>query len=1149
MNRTAPSLGILKLNSRIRSLVLGTAAAIALAIPGAHAAALKITTKSIPNARVGSAYSAQLSALGGRAPYVWSVPAGALPDGLALTPSGLVTGSATASGSWVYSYPFRPYITVTDSSSASASAAYTVMVLPAAPASSPTPMPTTAPTPVPTPSPTPTPTPKPNPTPTGTAVPTTAGPLAVTPQALPSPTIGVAYSAQMAATGGTPPYTWTVTAGGFPDGITLSPGGALGGSPVNGGSWIFSYPFEAYVTVTDSAAATASATFSMGVLPGAQPSPTPVPVVTPTPVPTGSPTPTPAPVTSQTGPTTIPQPVTGHPRLWVTQADIPRLQSWANSGNIVYQQGIVPVLAQAVVDYNTCFPDGVDPAVPYPDPGDTQGYINITPSGGLSEQDAEIFAFQSLIDPNPANRVTYAKYARNLIMVAMNQAALGVLSGAPWRDPLFPTYNRANLTGQAWPLVVDWIYNAVDGNNQPILSAQDKATIRTVFLIWANECLNAYTTGGDHPSPIGDENSLTLLPNGGAYRMASNNYYLGHARLLTMMSLAMDPVDDPAVNPSLPIGALGNSIRSYIADATGAWLYQEYAMIGEKANVISDYGLQPNASVGIASGGLPPEGMLYGHSYGFIFGQLLALKTAGFADTTLSGPQAALANGAPMFDRFVRGFTSSLVPAAQLPTLPYADPLTQIDSSEGYLGDVYGMASYGDILRMYITPDFVEPFGLLNLLDRQNGVTSRFNEERWFAVNALQGGASALVERISSPWSYGVEDTLMTFMLLDPTAPAATDPRPAYPTAFYDAPQGRLVEHYPDWSAGSSLFSFRCSWISINHQQDDANQFELYRKGEWLTKGLANYDNNDVGQSTDFHNTLSLQNWCASNVSSSNPNGIPSGLQFYEPPLWAIGSQWPLGLSAGDPTAVTSVSSAYTYAFGDTTNLYNLPNQYTPSNGAVDILHASRSLVWLKPDHVVVYDRATSLHQGLFKRFSLTLVGTPVVTGTLTTTTTPGGQHLYINTLLPNNSTTTITPSTVASANITSIADLEPSTNRVAIEDTSHPTDARFLHVLQAADGGTAAEPASLIQSSSGTSFDGAEVAGLNTVVMFKRDVAAAFGGATFSVPNSTAHIYVTGLAPSTGYSVSESMNGQALSVTVTTGGSFITDSAGVLSR
>ena len=99
-----------------------------------------------------------------------------------------------------------------------------------------------------------------------------------------------------------------------------------------------------------------------------------------------------------------------------------------------------------------------------------------------------------------------------MLMYAMNLAALGHLANAPFRDPMFAVYNRANGSGEQWPLIVDWIYSAKDAGGNPILTATDKATIRNVFMMWANDCLNASTTGGDHPSPIGDMNSLQLLP-------------------------------------------------------------------------------------------------------------------------------------------------------------------------------------------------------------------------------------------------------------------------------------------------------------------------------------------------------------------------------------------------------------------------------------------------------------------------------------------------------------------------------------------------------------------------------------------------------------------------------------------------------------
>jgi len=45
--------------------------------------------------------------------------------------------------------------------------------------------------------------------------------------------------------------------------------------------------------------------------------------------------------------------------------------------------------------------------------------------------------------------------------------------------------------------------------------------------------------------------------------MASNNYYLGHARLLMMMALSIDQSDDPPLNAGVPESQLGNTLRSY----------------------------------------------------------------------------------------------------------------------------------------------------------------------------------------------------------------------------------------------------------------------------------------------------------------------------------------------------------------------------------------------------------------------------------------------------------------------------------------------------------------------------------------------------------------------------------------------------------
>ena len=62
-------------------------------------AALKITTTSLPNGTVGTAYpSTQLTATGGVPPYTWSLTGGTLPAGLVLNPNGTIAGMPTATG-------------------------------------------------------------------------------------------------------------------------------------------------------------------------------------------------------------------------------------------------------------------------------------------------------------------------------------------------------------------------------------------------------------------------------------------------------------------------------------------------------------------------------------------------------------------------------------------------------------------------------------------------------------------------------------------------------------------------------------------------------------------------------------------------------------------------------------------------------------------------------------------------------------------------------------------------------------------------------------------------------------------------------------------------------------------------------------------
>jgi mono/diheme cytochrome c family protein len=67
--------------------------------PSSPGAALTITTSTLPNGAIGTAYSQTLSASGGAPPYTWSY-SGTLPPGTGMTSAGTITGTPSASGTF-----------------------------------------------------------------------------------------------------------------------------------------------------------------------------------------------------------------------------------------------------------------------------------------------------------------------------------------------------------------------------------------------------------------------------------------------------------------------------------------------------------------------------------------------------------------------------------------------------------------------------------------------------------------------------------------------------------------------------------------------------------------------------------------------------------------------------------------------------------------------------------------------------------------------------------------------------------------------------------------------------------------------------------------------------------------------------------------
>ena len=176
-----------------RKLGKTATATVTLSIAGAPVTptALTIATSSLSSGTNGSPYSNSLQASGGTSPYTWSITAGSLPPGLTISPTGLISGTPTASGTSSFT------ATVTDAGSPAQTKSVSLSIVVAA-----------------------------------------AAPPALTISAsLPAGTANTAYSSPMSATGGTPAYTWSITAGSLPAGLTLdATTGIISGTPTASGT-------------------------------------------------------------------------------------------------------------------------------------------------------------------------------------------------------------------------------------------------------------------------------------------------------------------------------------------------------------------------------------------------------------------------------------------------------------------------------------------------------------------------------------------------------------------------------------------------------------------------------------------------------------------------------------------------------------------------------------------------------------------------------------------------------------------------------------------------------------------------------------------------------------------------------------------------
>jgi hypothetical protein len=1111
---------------------------------------LTVTLTSLGAAQTGSSYNTTLNASGGTPGYTWSIASGSLPAGLSMSSGGVISGTPTGSGTASFK------VTVTDSGSPvqTASADESLKV--------------------------------------------GSQQLTITTVALGYGTSGTGYSATLNASGGTPGYSWSISQGSLPDGLTLSSAGVISGTPTASGTSTFT------VSVADNESPTVTATQPESITVNTYSSSTSgsaqIYIYPQTPVaPRGSYQTVTAIVTgvndktvtwSTDGGTIVgtnpcvlnepctvalytttagtyhltaksnannsvtassmititdsPTPQTAHPRLGgITAATLPALRAKAVQSNPLYES----LYNNAITAYNN------DKAIWSWSCDGGSGQPNSDQSENWKEGDAYLFAFMSMVDPNDST-YNWGCYGRDIWMYYTNF----------WLNPMSSAYSAdtapyrqvdANygLTGnhgadatEFLTLTPDWLMAG------GYLSAADQQVTRAYFALAGQQMINIAYTGTR--APVGNYNSAGQFNTGSVWdfvgqRAMGNNY--SHSKIMFLTAAALTFNDTTTDDPSLtntcgagrytvcPDGTAG-SLHAYWTYLTGGMLYKDWAHMEDPAVSWTAY----QSAFSNLSTQPKCEDSTNGQQVP-CFGEGRGGESSEGSWYQYSMYRLALA-------------MASIQSAGYNDPIKYGPQMSLATSSWWDMKGVFDLEfltysryppqprfsyfSTGDTLSLDRAPSDFNTQAWMMVSDSMNGRTDRTATLEWPLINTSVGGSSAFYANLAN--GYASMNAIPLFVSLpagNPTTSAPSDPRVQFPTDLYNG--------------GNQHILVRSGWdrngVSSASEGDGGTNtaFSFYCANTLIDHEHETCGGFDVLSQGEYitktRTVFNDYNMMLATAEFSNEAG------YEVPPIAACSIagncfEWQSALGTDGKGGG---QFWHGYQAGPVTLAHSeLPGYVAAVVDTTNLYNASSAVGWGSMSGItgasrsLIYLRGSnqvvyydrSAGPASSRRVWMTTTGAISINGSVARWPTRSGKQAAY--------VTSLLPANATLSDAGAYKTTEngnPSTSdwepySHLLIDGGSPASTQFLTVLEWGGSSFTKSNTVLVQSTAGQNFDGALVGG--SLVMFLRDWPTTFSSVTYPASGATTQ-YVSDLTPNTTYTIS----GAGAPATATT------DNAGVL--